>query len=297
MTPKTQKQWTVEGRTGFDDLKYNKEALIPEIGDKDVLVKCTYTSSPISSPNSNKPTVHGASLNYRDLVIPKGKYPFAQKDGIVPASDGAGIVEAVGRHVHRFKAGDKVITLFNQAHLGGSLDPYSVSTGVGGTIDGSLRQYGAYDEQGLVHMPKNLNFLEGATLTCAALTAWNGLYGLESRALKQGDVVLTQGTGGVSNFALQFAKAAGATVIATTSSKEKAETLKKLGADHVINYKEDANWGETAKKLTPGGEGVTHVIEVGGPTTMKQVCSFVSQPSRVIAKNCCSHSKPSNSMV
>lgn len=114
-------------------------------------------------------------------------------------------------------------------------------------------------------------------MTCAALTAWNGLYGLESRALKQGDTVLTQGTGGVSIFALQFAKAAGATVIATTSSAKKAETLKKLGADHVINYKEDANWGETAKKLTADGQGVTHIIEVGGPTTMKQVwISFLS---------------------
>jgi NADPH:quinone reductase-like Zn-dependent oxidoreductase len=211
------------------------------------------------------------SLNYRDLIITQGEYPFAQKDGVVPVSDGAGIVESVGRLVHRFQAGDKVLTLFNQAHFGGSLDPYIVATGVGGTIDGSLRQYGAYDEQGLVHMPKNLNFLEGSTLTCAALTAWNGLYGLESRALKQGDVVLTQGTGGVSIFALQFAKAAGATVIATTSSAKKAEILKKLGADHVINYKEDANWGETAKKFTPNGEGVTHVLEVGGPTTMKQV--------------------------
>lgn len=130
-------------------------------------------------------------------------------------------------------------------------------------------------------MPKNLNFLEGATLTCAALTAWNGLYGLESRALKQGDTVLTQGTGGVSIFALQFAKAAGATVIATTSSAKKAETLKKLGADHVINYKEDANWGETAKKLTADGQGVTHILEVGGPTTMKQVLFYpvIASPS------------------
>jgi len=250
--PSTQKQWTVAGTTGFDDLKFNESAPIPEIGDKDVLVK-----------------FHGASLNYRDLIIPLGQYPFAQKEGVVPASDGAGTVEAVGRHVHRFQKGDKVITLFNQGHLGGSLDGYSSTTGVGGTIDGALRQYGAYDEQGLVHMPSNLNFLEGATLTCAGLTAWNALYGLESRKLIPGDWVLTQGTGGVSLFAVQFAKAAGARVIATTSSKDKAEKLKQFGADEVINYKEDANWGETAKKLT-GGRGVQHVLEVGGPNTMKQ---------------------------
>lgn len=197
-------------------------------------------------------------------------YPFAMRDGVVPASDGSGEVAETGSAVTRFKKGDKVLTLFNQGHLAGSLDYTSVTTGVGGTVDGALRQYGAYSEQGLVHMPSNLNWLEGSTLTCAGLTAWNGLYGLESRSLKPGDWVLTQGTGGVSMFAVQFAKAAGAKVIATTSSAAKGDKLKKLGADHVLNYKEDANWGESAKKLTPGGKGVQHVLEVGGPTTMTQ---------------------------
>lgn len=195
---------------------------------------------------------------------------------MVPASDGAGTVEAVGSGVTRFAKGDKVLTLFNQAHLAGSLDGYSVTTGVGGTIDGALRQYGAYDEQGLVRMPANLDFLQGSTLTCAGLTAWNGLYGLESRALKPGDWVLTQGTGGVSMFAVQFAKAAGAKVIATTSSAEKGEKLKALGADHVINYKTEPNWGEAAKKLTPGGRGVQHILEVGGPNTMAQSLKAIS---------------------
>lgn len=137
-------------------------------------------------------------------------------------------------------------------------------------MDGTLREYASFDEQGLVQMPTNLNFLEASTLSCAALTAWNALYGLETRALKPGQTVLTQGTGGVSIFALQFAKAAGARVIATTSSPQKAELLKKYGADHIINYKENPNWGEEAKKLTPGGAGVEHVVEVGGPTTMAQ---------------------------
>ncbi|GAB1735832.1 hypothetical protein NU219Hw_g5172t1 [Hortaea werneckii] len=247
----TQKQWTVAGKTGFDSLKLNESAAVPQLGDKDVLVK-----------------FHGTSLNYRDLIIPQGMYPFAQKDGVVPCSDGAGTVEATGKGVHRFQKGDKVVLLFNQAHIAGSLDAYSVTTGVGGTIDGGLQQYGAYDEQGLVHMPQNLNYLEGSTLTCAGLTAWNALYGLESRKLMPGQWVLTQGTGGVSIFAVQFAKAAGARVIATTSSQAKGEKLKQLGADHVINYREDENWGETAKKLT-GGSGVQHVVEVGGPNTMK----------------------------
>ncbi|KAF2816368.1 alcohol dehydrogenase [Mytilinidion resinicola] len=253
MAPQTMQQWTVEGKDGFDSLKLNESAPVPKIGDRDVLVK-----------------IHAASLNYRDLIIPKGQYPFPLDFGVVPGSDGAGTVEAVGAHVTRFKVGDKVATLFNQGHIAGSLDQVSVATGLGGVIDGTLRQYGAFDEQGLVHIPSNLNWQEASTLSCAALTAWNGLYGLESRALKPGDIVLTQGTGGVSIFAVQFAKAAGATVIATTSSSAKADTLKKLGADHVINYKDEPNWGEKAKTLTPGGAGVTHIIEVGGPATMAQ---------------------------
>lgn len=135
-------------------------------------------------------------------------------------------------------------------------------------IDGTLRQYGTFPEAGLVKMPASLTYLEGSTLSCAALTAWNALYGL--KPLTPGDVVLTQGTGGVSIFAVQFAKAAGATVIATTSTAAKAEVLKQLGADHVLNYKEVSDWGEKAKSLTPNQEGVTHILEVGGPATMTQ---------------------------
>jgi len=146
-------------------------------------------------------------LNYRDLIIPKGKYPFPVKDGVVPGSDAAGTVEAVGPRVTRFKLGgihtpsytrafvdmlpnvDKVVTLFNQGHLGGSLDRASIDTGLGGVMDGTLREYAVFDEQGLVHAPLNLNWLEASTLSCAAVTAWNALYGLESRALKPGQVI------------------------------------------------------------------------------------------------------------
>lgn len=159
---------------------------------------------------------------------------------------------AVGSKVTRFKPGDKVgedcftgyahgipkantnhfflqvVTLFNQGHLGGSLDGLAMKTGLGGVIDGTLREYGTFNESGLVDMPPSLNWLEASTLSCAAVTAWNALYGI--KPLQPGDVVLTQGTGGVSIFAVQFAKAAGASVIATTSSAKKAEVLKKLGA-------------------------------------------------------------------
>lgn len=249
--PKTNKVWIVEGKDGFESLKLNKEAPVPQPSDYEVLVK-----------------FHAASLNYRDLIIPKGMYPFAQKNGVVPGSDGAGEVVAVGPKVTRFQVGSKVVTLFNQGHIGGSLDSQTVTTGLGGTINGTLRQYGTFPESGLVTMPPSLTYLEASTLSCAALTAWNALYGL--KPLAPGDVVLTQGTGGVSIFAVQFAKAAGATVIATTSSKEKADALKKLGADHVLNYKEEKGWGEKAKALTPNGEGVSHILEVGGPVTMAQ---------------------------
>ncbi|CAF9917142.1 MAG: hypothetical protein HETSPECPRED_003150 [Heterodermia speciosa] len=253
MAPTVTKQWTIQGQNGFDSLHFNEKAEIPKLGENEVLVH-----------------FYAASLNYRDLIIPKGKYPFPAQDGVVPGSDGAGVVEAVGPRVTRFKVGDKVVTLFNQAHLGGPISRAALMSGVGGAVDGTLRQYGAYSEQGLVAMPQSLDYIQASTLSCAAVTAWNGLYGLESKALKAGDTVLTQGTGGVSIFALQFAKAAGARVIATTSSDSKAQTLKKLGADHVINYKTDQDWGSTAKRLSPHGLGVHHILEVGGPTSMKQ---------------------------
>lgn len=138
------------------------------------------------------------------------------------------------------------------------------------------------EETGLVRCPETLDFQQGATLPCAALTAWNALYGVEGKSLKPGQCVLTQGTGGVSCFALQFAKAAGARVVATTSSAAKADMLRKLGADHVLNYKENPAWGDEAKRLSPGGEGVDHVVEVGGPNTMAQSLKAV-KPEAVIS--------------
>lgn len=198
-----------------------------------------------------------------------GKYPFALQPNIVPGSDGAGTVIAIGKQVTRFKKGDKVITLFNQAHIGGPLNTHSIATGLGGAIDGTLRTVGAFKEDGLVHMPSGLSPIEASTLTCAGLTAWNALFGSGDHKLMAGQWVLTEGTGGVSLFAVQFAKAAGAKVIATTSTSAKAALLKQLGADHIINYNEDPDWGITAKKLTAEG-GVDHVVEVIGPKTMAQ---------------------------
>ncbi|TGO26388.1 hypothetical protein BPAE_0060g00030 [Botrytis paeoniae] len=249
--PKTTKAWTIQGQNGFDSLVFNEQTPLPAFSDNDVLIK-----------------FHAVSLNFRDLIISLGQYPYPIPDSLIPGSDGAGEVIAVGSKVTRFAVGARVATLFSQEHIGGELNRQTLKSALGGFRDGTLRQYGVFNENGLVALPESLNWLEGSTLSCAALTAWNGLYGL--KPLAPGDYVLTQGTGGVSTFAIQFAKAAGAIVIATTSSAAKAEGLKKLGADHVVNYKEVKNWGEVAKKLTPGGEGVDHVIEVGGASTMAQ---------------------------
>ncbi|KAH8655461.1 hypothetical protein BX600DRAFT_69103 [Xylariales sp. PMI_506] len=251
MTPNLTKQWkVVRPDRGFDGLVF-EEVSLPRLGENEVLLK-----------------IHAASLNYRDVAIPQGKYPSRTKFPIVGGSDGAGVVEEVGSKVTLWKAGDKVMTLFRQKYYSGDITPEAIQTSLGSVLDGVFRQYAIFDEQGLVRQPKNLSHEESSALPCAAATSWNALYGL--KPLKPGQTVLVQGTGGVSIFALQFAKAAGATVIATTSSNAKIETLKKLGADHVINYKDDPSWGKTAKRLSPGGEGVDHVIEVGGAATMGQ---------------------------
>lgn len=198
-----------------------------------------------------------------------------------PGSDGAGTVLATGPRVTRFHPGDRVLTLFNQAHQAGAITVADNGSGLGGMRDGTLRQYGVLEETGLVHCPETLDFQQGATLSCAGVTAWNALFGVEGKKLAPGQCVLTQGTGGVSCFAVQFAKAAGAMVVATTSSSAKAETLKKLGADHVLNYKENSAWGEEAKKLSPGGLGVDHVVEVGGPNTMSQSLKAVKPEAMI----------------
>ncbi|EXJ95554.1 alcohol dehydrogenase [Capronia coronata CBS 617.96] len=251
--PKTTESWVIQGSNGFDSLKLEKNRPVGEVGDHDCAVQ-----------------IHAVSLNYRDLIIPKGMYPFPMALPVVPCSDAAGTVIAVGKKVTEFKVGDKVCTLFNQLHQAGPISPRAMQSGLGGAIDGTLRKVAVFPEHGLVKAPSTISPIEASTLTCAPLTAWNALYGLQSKALKPGDFVLTQGTGGVSLAAIQFAAAAGATVIATTSSDEKGKKLKELGAHHVINYRTTPNWGEVARSLTPDGVGVDHIVEVGGAGTLTQ---------------------------
>lgn len=176
---------------------------------------------------------------------------------------------AVGKHVTRFQTGDHVVTIINQQHIAGPMTGLTAKSGLGAELDGTFRTIGSFDEQGIVRMPEGLKFTEAATLSCAGLSAWNALFGLSGKQLSPGQWILTQGTGGVSLFAIQFAKVVGARVIATTSSDERAQILRRLGADHIINYREKPDWGSVAKSLT-GGVGVDLVVDVAGPTTLKQ---------------------------
>src|SRR5919199_1961735 len=210
--------------------------------------------------------LRAASLNYRDLLIVTGRYSRgAARPGLVPLSDGAGEVVEVGPDVTRVRKGDRVAGTFHQAWVGGELSDAVAGSALGGDLDGVLAEYRVFEEGGLVRLPEHLSDEEGATLPCAALTAWNALFA--HRPVRPGDVVLTQGTGGVSVFAVQFARAAGARVIATSSSDEKLERVRALGASDLINYKRSPEWDQVALRLT-GGRGVDHVVEVGGAGTL-----------------------------
>ena len=220
---------------------------------------------PVVGPGQILVRVKASSLNYHDFVVVMGGIPT--DDGRIPMSDGAGEVVEVGEGVRRFKVGDKVLSTFFPDWLSGRPQNASLLSVPGDRGDGFAAEYVAMSEQAFTPMPAGYSFQQAATLPCAALTAWRGMF-VES-SVKPGDWVLVQGTGGVSIFALQFAKAAGARVIATSSSDEKLEKLKALGADHLINYKQTPEWGNKAFELT-GGRGVDEVVEIGGPGTMAQ---------------------------
>ena len=211
--------------------------------------------------------MRASSLNYRDLMMVEGTYNSRLKLPLVPFSDGAGEVAEVGDGVSRWKVGDRVCPIFMQGWVDGELDYSKSKSTLGGDLDGCLRQYAAFNEAGLVRIPDHLSFEEAACLPCAGVTAWNAL--MVSGGLQKGDTVLCQGTGGVSLFALQFAKAVGAEVTITSSSNDKLERAKGLGAHHVINYREREDWDTVALELT-NKRGVDHVVEIGGPGTLQR---------------------------
>ncbi|MHC2105828.1 zinc-dependent alcohol dehydrogenase family protein [Methylobacterium sp. CM6246] len=234
--------------------------------------KVGFGERPVAEPGPGAITVRlrASSLNYHDYAVVSGLW--GPSEARVPMSDGAGEIEAVGPGVDGFAVGDRVVSTFFPTWLDGTPLVEGFATVPGDGVDGYARERVTAPATAFTHAPRGWDHAEAATLTTAALTAWRALHA--DAGLKGGDVVLVQGTGGVSLFALQFAKAAGATVIATSSSDAKLERLRALGADHLINYRADPAWGETARRLTDG-RGVDHVLDVGGPGTLEQSMAAV----------------------
>lgn len=219
-----------------------------------------------------KPGAHGvlvrmraASINYRDLMMVEGHYNPNLRRPLVPCSDGAGIVEEVGPNVTRFKPGDRVAGIFMQTWIDGPPTKEKGNSALGGAIDGVLSEYVCFEESGLVPVPAHLSDVESASLPCAGVTAWHALF--EHGTAYPGDTVLVQGTGGVSTFALLFARAAGLRAIVTSSSDEKIARAREMGADETINYRQIPDWDKAARDLTDG-LGIDNVVEVGGSGTM-----------------------------
>jgi NADPH:quinone reductase-like Zn-dependent oxidoreductase len=217
------------------------------------------------------------SLNFRDLLVVKGDYSKKLPLPMVPCSDCAGEVAAVGDGVSRVKVGDRVAGIFMQTWIEGELTESKARSALGGAAGGVLAESVLLHENGLVHIPAHLSFEEAATLPCAAVTAWHAL--ITEGCLKSGDTVVTLGSGGVSLFALQFSKRAGARVIATSSSDEKLARLRGLGASDGINYKTTPDWDKRVRELT--GAGADHIVEVGGAATLPKSLKSVRMNGRI----------------
>jgi NADPH:quinone reductase-like Zn-dependent oxidoreductase len=253
------KVYEVRGKFGLESLAA-AERPQPQPGPHEVLVR-----------------VRAVALNYRDLLVVKGAYNPKMPLPRVPCSDAAGEVAAVGEKVNRVRVGQRVAGLFMPAWQSGELTEAKASSALGGGVDGVLAEYVILPEDGVVAVPEHLDDVEAATLPCAAVTAWHAL--VTEGGVKPGDTVLVQGTGGVSLFALQFARLAGARVIATSSRDDKLERVRALGASAGINYKTTPEWGERGRVLSGGG--VDHVVEVGGAGTLAQSLRAVRLGGRV----------------
>jgi len=243
------KAWKFDSLGSLDGLKLH-EAATPKPGPGEVLVR-----------------MRAASLNVRDVMIAEQRYAVPGRTGIIALSDGAGDIAECGLGVTRFKTGDRVTATYFPQWKDGRLDFQMGFDQFGCTRDGIATEYAVIHQDALVSIPDHLSYEEGATLTCAALTAWSALTTLP-RGILPGERALTMGTGGVPLFALQFAKAMGAEVIALTSSAPKALRLTALGADHVIDYRANPDWEKLIPDLT-GGRGIDHIVETGGIKTIE----------------------------
>lgn len=239
---------TLKAPGGLDKLELGEQAAPGEPGPGEIRVR-----------------LHASSLNFHDYGVVAGVMPT--EDGRIPMSDGAGVVEAVGEGVSEFAVGDAVVSTFFPEWLDGPARHGDFTTVPGDGIDGYAREAVVRPATSFTRQPEGWSHAQSATLTTAGLTAWRALVG--DGGLKAGDTVLVLGTGGVSIFALQFARMMGARVIATSSSDAKLEKLREMGAEHVINYRDEPEWGRKVKELTDG-RGVDHVVEVGGPGTLSQ---------------------------
>ncbi|MCW7492647.1 NAD(P)-dependent alcohol dehydrogenase [Leptospira sp. 2 VSF19] len=242
--------WEIQGSFGLENLKKSTRDLSESLAPKEVLVRLTATS-----------------LNYRDYLMVIGTYNPRQKLPLIPCSDGAGVVEAVGSEVSLWKKGDRVLPIFAQRWMDGAPNMDNLRSTLGGPHDGCLANYGKFQEEGLVATPSHLTDKEAATLGCAGLTAYNAV--VNFGGIEPGSDVLCLGTGGVSLFSLQFAKMMGARVIITSSSDEKLARAKSLGADETINYATKSNWERDVRKHTKMA-GADLIIEVGGAGTMQK---------------------------
>lgn len=251
------KTWTIQEGEGLQKLQI-EDRPEPELKKGEVLVRW-----------------HATSLNYHDYLVAKGAIPV--EAGRIPMSDGAGEVVAVSSEQSKWKVGDKVMSLFFPHWLDGPPSFDSIKGVSGETFDGYLSEYAAIHEDSLTRIPNNYTYAQAACLPCAAVTAWHAL--MELGNCQAGEKVLMEGTGGMSLMAMQIALAKGASVIATSSSAEKAERLKSLGVEAVFNYREDERWGKSIFKHTKGG--VDHVLDVGGGSTMNQSVEAVRMGGKI----------------
>ena len=223
---------------------------------------------PSPGPGEVLVEMKASSLNYRDMVVANRGY--GSKTGnlpLIPVSDGVGIVRELGDGVSRVAIGDRVCPLFMQGWISGPPNRERLSATLGGPIDGVMAEFRCFPQDSVSKVPEELTDLEASTLPCAALTAWSAL--VEEGKLQPGESVLIQGTGGVSLFALQFAKICGARCILISGSNKKMKRAQELGADEVLNYQDLPEWGKRVRDFS-GGEGVDHIVEVGGPETLPQ---------------------------
>ena len=255
------KTWRVAAGSGIEGLK-------------------TQTESPAPlGPTSVRVRLRAATLNYRDLMVLKGWYPVSGPEPLVPGSDGAGDVIETGAAVTRFRAGDRVTTCFFPDWIEGRMSLPRIASALGVGHGGTLAEEVVLDEKALVATPAHLDYAQAASLTCAGVTAWNALF--ETGGIKPGQTVLLLGTGGVSIWALQLARAAGVRAIITSSSDEKLERARALGASETINYTKHPEWSGEVRRLT-GGEGVDLVLEVGGEKTAQQSLASVRMQGTVV---------------